>query len=666
MNLRSFAAFAVGILGSAAIAWFAHWAEVVARAPVPEQVIAIALPPIVVFLLFSLALVWNPVAGGLAPTLSFGTREMVAVASMWLFASVLSYSGGVPMLLHLIGSLNSPSMQSPLLERVGFFERTGFGKFLTGREARDYEFGMESTNGVLAFGSVPWEVWIGPLVFWLPLFFLAATLAVSLVAVCHRQWSEHERLSYPIAEVAGSLLQIREGRHLPEVFFNRVFWAGFLVISTIMVANGLSAWFPLFVKLPLSYSHIDLVANFPFLANYCGPEAYSLFRGFFFPFMIALAVLLPAEISLTCWAGWIFFVLGTGVHFLLTGRTLGPTETGVTQFGMYWALAAMMIFVGRFYYLRVLRFALTLQRPPEAEMNGAVWACRIFLVSCGLLIAVLTAFGVPLEAAVLVCATFALVVLLAARVTAEIGIPWLVNFGGMTTLLPLHFLGNAAASAQGIAVLAVLSVILGKSMTYSPAAQTTTVAQVAGSAGLSPRRLVALVLAACLVAVAASAASTLWSNYTHGAQRESTFRSTIRGSLADAGERIERIASSGSESGGAIQPVNKFFEYFLGGALLVFLFAGLRLRFAWWPFHPLPLLFLNTWLMSRLYISFLIGWLIKIAIVKLAGGNFYQKSKPFFFGVILGQLFWVFAWVLIGAAYYLVTGRQAPATNLLF
>ena len=70
--------------------------------------------------------------------------------------------------------------------------------------------------------------------------------------------------------------------------------------------------------------------------------------------------------------------------------------------------------------------------------------------------------------------------------------------------------------------------------------------------------------------------------------------------------------------------------------------------------------------MSRLYVSFLVGWLIKVAIIKLAGGNFYLKSKPFFFGVILGQLFWVFAWVLAGAVYFLVTGRQAPATNLLF
>jgi hypothetical protein len=664
MTARSLAALVVGILGSVAIAWFAHWGGVVTRPPGAEQIVAISLPPIVIFLLFMLALVWNPLVGRLAPALSFGLREMVAVASMWLFSSVLSFSGGVPMLLHTIGSLNSPTLHTPLLERAGFFERTGFGKFLPAKEAKDYDFGIGSAEGDLAFGAVPWEAWVGPLTFWLPLFFLAIILAVSLVAMCHRQWSEHERLSYPIAEVVGSLLQIEKGRPFPGIFYNRVFWSGFALISAIMLTNGLSAWFPLFLKFPLSYSQLDLVKNFPFLADFCGQEAYSLFRGFFYPLVIALVVLLPMEISLTCWAGWILMVLGTGVHFLITSRTMGPTETGVTQFGMYWAVAAMMLFVGRSYYLRVLRLALTFQRAQEVELRGAVISCRIFLASCVLLVGVLTAFGVPLPAAVVICATFALVVLLVARVTAEIGIPWLVNFGGMSTLLPLHFLGNAAASAQGIAVLAVLSVILGKSMTYSPAAQTTTVAQVGGT--VPPRRLVALIAAACVAAVAASVVTTLWTNYADGAQRESTFRSGLRGSLEDAGARTERLSSAGADSGGAIQPVPKFWGYFLGGAAFVFLFAGLRLRFAWWPFHPLPLLFFNTWLMSRLYVSFLVGWLIKVAIIKLAGGNFYLKSKPFFFGVILGQLFWVFAWVLAGAVYFLVTGRQAPATNLLF
>jgi len=660
-------ALGLGVIGAAFIAWFTHWYEVVIFRNVQEQVLVTSLPPIVFFLVFLVVLIWNPTAANFAPGFSLGRGDLVAVVSMWLMAAAVSFSGGIPMLLHVLGTVQGPVTQTPLMERVGFAGFLEWGRFLSPADAKAYLMGIGRGEEGIGLDQVPWHLWTGPLLFWLPLFGLVVVMAVSLVTLCHRQWSQHERLGYPLADFTNSLLSSSRGGNLPDVFSNRLFWAGFVAIALVLLTNGLNAWFPLFVKIPLSYSHLDLIANFPFLGNYCGREAYSLFRGFFFPFIIAIAVLLPTEISLTCWVGWILMVLGTGVHFLLTAQTLGPTETGVIHFGMYWALAAMMFFVGRSYYWRVIRCALFLRPEGDKTLGGAVLACRIFVVSFAALVAAMVVFGIPVAAALLVASTFSLVVLLVARVTAEIGIPWLVSFGGASTLLPLHFLGNAAASAQGLAVLSVISFILGRSMAYSPAAQATTIGQITtGTTSDKPTRVVGPIVLAVLVAVAVSVVSVLWHNYAHGAQGEANFQSGLSSGLSSMAERMDRLASAGEAAPQGIQPAPKFWGYFMGGAAVIFLVAGMRLRFPWWPLHPLPFLFLNTWVMSRLYLSFLVGWLIKTALIKLAGGNAYIQAKPFFYGIIAGQLVVAFAWVAVGAIYFLITGLQPPPVNLLF
>jgi len=497
--------------------------------------------------------------------------------------------------------------------------------------------------------SVPWGVWLKPLAFWGALMVVFVVFSMSLVRMTHRQWSQHELLTYPIAGVADSLVGIRRGRLFPEVFYARPFWIGFGVMVLVFTINGLALWYPQMVKIPIYWSHINILKEFTFLSKYCGREAYAFFRGWFYPFMIALAALLPTEISLSCWLGWALMVMGTGFYFLVTTEVITAYETGHIQNGMQVAMALAILFIGRREYLNMLRCALFLGRPPDEGLRRARNACRVFLLAFAAMVVLLRIANLDWFLAVVSTLSFGLVVLLVARMTAEVGHPWLSNFVGTATWLPLKVLGAATLGPQGLAVIASVGGSLDFWTTNMVAAQQTTVEKLReGTRGRFAQGGFSLVLAlGVLLALGATTFFTLWENHSFGAKREGRAVYGVKNDLRQAANHINRL--------------RVYWRFFLMGAALVGLCAFMRLRFAWWPFHPLPLLFINTWAMSRTAFPIMLGWLIKVALLKIWGGKVFARSKPFFYGVIVGQVVMTGVWVAVAAVYFLVNDAQPRA-----
>jgi len=85
---------------------------------------------------------------------------------------------------------------------------------------------------------------------------------------------------------------------------------------------------------------------------------------------------------------------------------------------------------------------------------------------------------------------------------------------------------------------------------------------------------------------------------------------------------------------------------FIGaGSLFYCLLAFLRLRFLWWPFHPIGYAVANTFTMQYLWSPFFFGWLAKVIVLKFGGIKSYRNFVPFFLGLIMGETvgngFWV-------------------------
>ena len=74
--------------------------------------------------------------------------------------------------------------------------------------------------------------------------------------------------------------------------------------------------------------------------------------------------------------------------------------------------------------------------------------------------------------------------------------------------------------------------------------------------------------------------------------------------------------------------------------------AWLRQLFLRSPFHPLGFVY-GTGLGGWLWGSALMGWAAKALVVRYGGALAYRKLKPFFLGLIVGELLMRLVWGLV-------------------
>ena len=83
-----------------------------------------------------------------------------------------------------------------------------------------------------------------------------------------------------------------------------------------------------------------------------------------------------------------------------------------------------------------------------------------------------------------------------------------------------------------------------------------------------------------------------------------------------------------------------------------FLFTGclsfLRLRYTWWPLHPIGYLMIGTYPGAHLWFSIMLGWLAKTLIVRFGGPGMFTRTKPLFLGLIVGESAAAGLWLVTG------------------
>ena len=72
------------------------------------------------------------------------------------------------------------------------------------------------------------------------------------------------------------------------------------------------------------------------------------------------------------------------------------------------------------------------------------------------------------------------------------------------------------------------------------------------------------------------------------------------------------------------------------GATIMLGLMVVRWFYLWWPLHPLRYAIGPIWIMDNLWFNMLLAWLIKIGVLKYGGVRLYLKTRPVFFGLILG------------------------------
>ncbi len=527
--------------------------------------------------------------------------------------------------------------------------------------------------GHISLFDVPWAAWSGTLWFWLPLTLSLWIALIGLSVVLHRQWSAHEQLPYPLATFAHSLMPGKDRSRSP-VFKHRMFWIAAACVAVVHLNNCLHSYFP--DHLVPVRTHIGLGSLIRLFPTLMKGEAGGMFSFTIYPTVIGLAYFLATDVSLSLGLVPYFYgyLTGTfnryGVSFS-RGGPLEPKIISFLHFGAFLATFISLFWIGRRYYIDVIRRALFI--PARDKLDSApVWGARVFLLGSITFALLLTSAQVDWQLAVILTILFIILFTVAARMLAETGIFFIIPRWFPGTILA-GTLGYYALDPKTLAILLLVTTVLAIDPRECLMPFIVNAFKLVDLSGVRIGRTAICCTVALLLGMAVALPVTLYFQYDRGMNKLDTwatqnppkfaFAETIRvRQRLIAQDKLEATESvSGWQRLRHLSPRGPLLIALAAGASLVAVCTFCRLHFPRWPIHPVVFLVWATYPGAALAGSFLLGWFVKVIVTKYGGAAAYQKFKPAMYGLIAGDMLGGVTPLLIGLLPYFITG-EPPKT----
>jgi hypothetical protein len=495
-----------------------------------------------------------------------------------------------------------------------------------------------------------WEIlrfWIGPLCWW-TLFVLALVLnALCLNMILRRQWTEHERLTFPLVQLPLAMTQPAGGLLGTRTPFwkSRVMWAGFAVAASVTLFNGLHYLFP-------SWPYLEFVKQYNIAQGWnsrpwsaVGHTPISLY-----PFAIGIAYFIPLDLSFSC---WFFYVWRKGQQVL--GDVMGwnaSVNRGWPFFseqssGAWIGLVLMLIWAARGHFRRVFEAVIGGRRHgiDDAELGRFRWASAGIVGTVLVLVGFLVQMQASLGAACLFVALYLGLSLAITRIRAELGTPHEINFVSPQAIM-VNTLGTNYWGRPTLTAIASMH-WFNRGYRSHPMPNQLEAFKMAEGGRMELNRLILLTIGASVFAIFVTYWANLHVTYAAGATAKATgFKSWV------GWESFNRL------SGWVENPVNVQTQnlYFMaGGMAFVFFLKAMRNAFIWWPFHPAGYALAMSFAMDYFWFAFLVSWLIKLVLVRYGGMRLHAAAAPFFLGLILGDYVAGSFWAIVGPVLNVTT-----------
>jgi len=404
-------------------------------------------------------------------------------------------------------------------------------------------------------------------------------------------------------------------------------------------------------------------------------------------FIVGLSYFISAEAGLSMGLSTILMAVVAVVFYYSTGTELSTSYTDSSRFGACMGFCAILIFTGRNYYKTVFARAAGFRKRRENETPGdeyaAVLAARMFILAALAFWAMIAWLCGSWLMAAVYCVVLVSMYLTISRILCEVGIPF-IRLGLNPADLLVKFFGPAAMGPRPLVFLLWGTKIIAADPRESLMPYVATAAKVADDTGVKLRKLFWLCCVTVVVALAISFAVSFYTQYNFNPMsKDWIFWSSPGPPLNSAAMCFSEMKQTGTYEkslgagggGGAlaqwvVAPVRRLafstskamdVKFFAGGLAAMLALSFLRFRFTRFPLHPVLLVVAGSYSSQLMWYSFLVGWFVKMLIVKFGGGSVYRRLKPLFIGLIAGNLFMVGVSVVIRFVYYGLYGNNTPA-----
>ncbi len=603
------------------------------------------LPLIVLLITFIFTAGINALFKTLTPRRALSKTELVVLFTMSLASTTVATAG---LTSYLIPTLSTPYYFATPENRYGelFFDHIpAWICPQPGSNAMVWFY-----EGLPAGARIPWEVWIVPIAWWFSLVMAVTFVCIAIVTVLRKQWVEHERLLFPLTEVPIELVHDADtpSRRAPSMLHSRVFWVGFAAAALIYGWNIVNHFEPAWPKIPVG----ELRGNAFQISRHFPPISMHISL----PIM-AVCFLAPLQVLMSFWVFHLFAIGQVGVYNQL-GFAIGPADPfssyhatiGWQTWGAFCVFVLWGLWMARGHLRTVWRKAW--RNDPTVDDSDEILPYRV-AVWGGLVAFVYVATWLHasgMSADVLALFLFATFVI-------YIGITRVVIEGGLTLtkspIIPQPFtmytLGATHISHTSFTALAFsygwICDVWAISMPAIAHA-----ARLADWVNVHKRTIAWACLLSVAVAIPVSACYTLAIGYRDGAYNYDAW--TFHGLR---GVAFDNVAAKINNARG---PDWHRLAFMAGGAALMSLLTYMRYRFSWWQLHPIGYTSANSMAVQMSVGTIFFAWLLKFLIVKLGGGAFYLRAKPFFYGVLIGGVTLCGISLVLDAIWFPLEGHQ--------
>jgi len=596
-------------------------------------------PPGPFFLLLLLTLVVNILIKFVHPRAAFRQAELMLIWCMLLVSSTVPASGLMRYWLPTMAApayyANSPDLPSQDIVLEATPEALVVSKNPHSIAAKQFfEGGRKGEKTRIYLGR-----WARPIAVWLIFigFYYLATFFVG--GMLRKQWVEVERLMFPLARVP---LELTEGsgrkRLLPEMFHQAPFLVGFALtlafalirVSPVFLGKE-QGWLP---EIPLQ----NILANTPL-------DAVAWVSVTLYPLAVGIAFLVPADVTLSVWLFfWVIhseILVSTWIGKPLKGGFFGEFMRW-QQAGAFFSFVPMFLWAARRHLATVIKKAFGRGRDIDDSAEPIPYALSFW----GLLFALAGMVGwlcfwkMKLLTAVALVAMLMCALLVHARIVSQGGIFFTIHHFSIPSLL--HSMSGGKAFGPTAAIVAHMEdafITQDTREILSPHAMN---ALRISSVFEKRRRLfLPVMLVSLALAIGVSAFSSLkMYNRVGGLNIPDAW-----GTIGVPMDIFRSTAAMINDPTGSAEP---HWAPFALGAGVMMLLTFMRTRFFWWPIHSLGFLTASTYSILMLWFSFLLGWGIKVLVIKMGGGAALRKARQFFMGVIIGEAIAIGVTTLLG------------------
>jgi hypothetical protein len=498
---------------------------------------------------------------------------------------------------------------------------------------------------------IPWSEWALPLAAWSSFMISLYVANICFLSLLQKQWIRHERLTFPLAQIP--LETVAEGTsrdrgaRLPV---SRAFWVGLVAAAAVGFLSQLSQRVPV---MPAFSMQITLMSAQP-----VGPvAALGQVDLWLYPWLISLAYLLPKDLLFSVWFLWLVrlglcaMAIRQGVHLTAADQwwTYDDFPAPFSQAtGAVVGLSVWALWSARRHLSRALRIALS-RRPSQGDRDEPLphrWALSGFIVAAAWMIYFLVLSGcrpiVGVAYVALLLGLYLAYARLQAEAPFEVFFWWFNDIAavsmGMRNMRPaetltIYMMNWAGASFPG-RIFSACSL------------NTLTSFKIADANGTNLRGLTYLLLAAFVIALGLGVFVTLTGLHHHGflmttAGQGDYYTGWAGWALRDAGYSTfyDIVGEDDRYVGGTL--------YMAAGAVICVFLGLMRLRFLWWPFHPIGYLLSNSIPLALGTFPFFIAWALKSLVIRYGGLRLYRKTIPPAIGLIMGDLLSTSVWHVI-------------------